>query len=271
MTADELQPSRRPQGPLVRVRGEWVELAPDQISAALHALSAQHRDNDRGAGDAYRPGPGSGSRRTRGPERGRRRRVPLKALLDGDFGNRRRPACPQPAASAELSDLPGARVWAGSRSNDEIRFRGLPGRRHGLGKNTQLLALLLEARRPGSAPGSARERDPGPTCSSAHVRRGQTGSGEAARFAPELQVMFHHGAGRLTADALAEAAGRADLVITTYALAARDGRICSRRLAPRRSGRGAGHQERQNGPEQGRPQPGCEKPRRAHGTPVENR
>ena len=46
---------------------------------------------------------------------------------------------------------------------------------------------------------------------------------EAARFTPGLRVHVHHGAGRLTGGELAAALEAADLVITTYALAARDG------------------------------------------------
>ena len=45
---------------------------------------------------------------------------------------------------------------------------------------------------------------------------------EAAQFAPELRVHVHHGAERARGEAFADAVADADLVITTYALAARD-------------------------------------------------
>jgi SNF2 family DNA or RNA helicase len=45
---------------------------------------------------------------------------------------------------------------------------------------------------------------------------------EAAKFAPELRVHAHHGAGRLHGAALADRAAGSDLVVTTYATAARD-------------------------------------------------
>jgi SNF2 family DNA or RNA helicase len=45
---------------------------------------------------------------------------------------------------------------------------------------------------------------------------------EAARFAPGLSVHVHHGGERLSGAALAETVAEYDLVITTYALAARD-------------------------------------------------
>jgi SNF2 family DNA or RNA helicase len=45
---------------------------------------------------------------------------------------------------------------------------------------------------------------------------------EAERFTPDLRVHVHHGADRLTGPELADAAGAADLVITTYGVATRD-------------------------------------------------
>ena len=45
---------------------------------------------------------------------------------------------------------------------------------------------------------------------------------EAAKFTPNLRVHVHHGADRLSGDELTAALNAADLVITTYGLAARD-------------------------------------------------
>jgi hypothetical protein len=45
---------------------------------------------------------------------------------------------------------------------------------------------------------------------------------EAARFAPKLRVVVHHGAARATADELEDEISGADIVITTYATAVRD-------------------------------------------------
>jgi len=45
---------------------------------------------------------------------------------------------------------------------------------------------------------------------------------EAERFTPDLRVHVHHGADRLKGEELADALNQADLVITTYGLAARD-------------------------------------------------
>jgi SNF2 family DNA or RNA helicase len=45
---------------------------------------------------------------------------------------------------------------------------------------------------------------------------------EAARFTPELRVHVHHGTDRLTGEELTAALNEADLIITTYGVAARD-------------------------------------------------
>lgn len=84
----------------------------------------------------------------------------------------------------------------------------------GLGKTVQVLALLLHEREG--------ERTPEPTvlvCPMSVIGNWQR---EAERFAPDLRVLVHHGAGRAQGPALDAAVAEADLVLTTYALLARD-------------------------------------------------
>ncbi|MBJ8348110.1 DEAD/DEAH box helicase [Antrihabitans sp. YC2-6] len=80
----------------------------------------------------------------------------------------------------------------------------------GLGKTVQVLALL------------SHEQAAHPTllvCPMSVVGNWQR---EAQRFVPDLRVLVHHGVGRLSGDPLQAAVAAADLVITTYALVARD-------------------------------------------------
>ncbi|BDU02196.1 DEAD/DEAH box helicase [Nocardia sputorum] len=87
----------------------------------------------------------------------------------------------------------------------------------GLGKTVQVLALLVHER---ETPEPA--EPPGPTllvCPMSVVGNWQR---EAERFAPDLRVWVHHGAGRRAGAQLDETVAAADLVITTYALLARD-------------------------------------------------
>ncbi|MBW0274828.1 helicase, partial [Nocardia sp. MH4] len=94
----------------------------------------------------------------------------------------------------------------------------------GLGKTVQVLALLAHERE-SAAVGTGRA-DPGdrvgPTllvCPMSVVGNWQR---EAQRFTPDLRVLVHHGPSRLTGPEFAAAVADADLVVTTYALLARD-------------------------------------------------
>ncbi|GGK56091.1 DEAD/DEAH box helicase [Nocardia camponoti] len=85
----------------------------------------------------------------------------------------------------------------------------------GLGKTVQVLALLLHER-------ETVEKQPGPTllvCPMSVVGNWQR---EAQRFAPDLEVLVHHGADRRKGDDFAKGVADADIVVTTYALLARD-------------------------------------------------
>jgi superfamily II DNA or RNA helicase len=84
----------------------------------------------------------------------------------------------------------------------------------GLGKTIQLIALLLHERQ---ACGVEK-----PTLLVCPVSVAGNWRRELARFAPGIRVLIHHGAGRADAAAFADEALRHDVVITTYALVARD-------------------------------------------------
>ncbi|MFZ5814624.1 MAG: DEAD/DEAH box helicase [Bacillota bacterium] len=82
----------------------------------------------------------------------------------------------------------------------------------GLGKTVQVTALLLHEREQGWTDK--------PTLLVCPVSLVGNWKRELARFAPSLRVLVHHGSGR--AESLAQQALEHDVVITTYALAARD-------------------------------------------------
>ncbi|MRH88906.1 ATP-dependent helicase [Nocardia sp. SYP-A9097] len=97
----------------------------------------------------------------------------------------------------------------------------------GLGKTVQVLALLVHEREtlPAAATSEAvavAGRSVGPTllvCPMSVVGNWQR---EAERFAPDLRVLVHHGAGRRSGAEFDAAVADSDLVVTTYALLARD-------------------------------------------------
>ncbi|WP_410874477.1 DEAD/DEAH box helicase [Nocardia sp. A7] len=93
----------------------------------------------------------------------------------------------------------------------------------GLGKTVQVLALLAHEREAADAgAGRASTAGVGPTllvCPMSVVGNWQR---EAQRFTPDLRVLVHHGPNRLSGTEFAAAVRDCDLVVTTYALLARD-------------------------------------------------
>ncbi len=80
----------------------------------------------------------------------------------------------------------------------------------GLGKTLQVLALL------------AHEQSPKPTLLVAPMSVVGNWQREAEKFTPALRVLVHHGPNRLQGDDLDKAIALHDLVVTTYALMAKD-------------------------------------------------
>ncbi|MGL4306560.1 MAG: DEAD/DEAH box helicase [Mycobacteriaceae bacterium] len=82
----------------------------------------------------------------------------------------------------------------------------------GLGKTVQLLALMAYEQKQGR----------GPTLLICPMSVVGNWEREAAKFAPDLRLMVHHGSDRYTGSELAEQAANSDIVLTTYSLAQRD-------------------------------------------------
>ncbi len=229
----ELRALARLKQPLVRLRGQWVELHEEDLAAAITAVGR------RGAG-AVQLSAGQVLRTALGLEPAADG-LPVAAVeADGWLGDllagaddRRLRPIPTP------DGFDGALRPYQERGVGWLAFLGDLGLGAcladdmGLGKTAQLLALLLEERGPGGkAPvrrgpavkGRGRAAEPalGPTlvlCPMSLVGNWQR---EAARFAPKLSVYVHHGPDRLAGRAFTRKAVASDLVLSTYGLAARD-------------------------------------------------
>ncbi|WP_305094566.1 DEAD/DEAH box helicase [Prescottella sp. R16] len=205
LTADELARLAGTQSDLVQLRGQWVQADATVLAQAARYV-AQRNSGIRGTladllaqlTEADRPP------------------VPVEeitatgwvgTLLDGSLDPE---PVPTPAGlHAELRPYQ-------QRGLDWLAFMSGAGLGAvladdmGLGKTLQVLALL------------AHERADTPTllvCPMSVVGNWQR---EAARFVPDLRVHVHHGADRSRGDRFTAAVRSADLVITTYALLARD-------------------------------------------------
>jgi len=211
----ELAELARLKVPLVRLRGQWVELDDAHLKAALKFLE-RNQAGTMTAADALTAGMGLGLEGTGagGPDE----EVPLVGvdadgwlgdLLSGQADRRLRPM-PTPAGfSGELRPYQ-QRGLSWLSFLGELGLGGILADDMGLGKTIQLLSLV--AAQPGSRPTLL-------VCPMSLVGNWQR---EAARFTPDLRVHVHHGADRLDGESLAEALAGADLVITTYGVATRD-------------------------------------------------
>jgi len=220
---DELEELARLKVPLVRLRGQWVELDDRHLQAALKFLE-RGRTGTMTAADALAAG-------LRGPEppgAGDDLRVTevdadgwLGDLLSGQADRRLAPV-PTPASfRGELRPYQERGLaWLSFLGN--LGLGTVLADDMGLGKTIQLLSLI-SYRKGQDVTGDpdAPESNP-PTLLVCPMSLVGNWEREAARFTPDLTVHVHHGADRLAGEELTSALSAADLVVTTYALAARD-------------------------------------------------
>ncbi len=217
LSQEELAELARLKVPLVRVRGQWVELDDRHLKAALKFLE-DSRTGTMTAADVLGAVTGAGNDRGGLPVTDVDADGWLGDLLSGQADQRLEPrgtpdgfhGTLRPYQERGLSWLSFlGRLGVGAILADDM----------GLGKTVQLLSLIWAERvAPAHVPGKADF----PTlliCPMSLVGNWQR---EAERFTPDLAVHVHHGAGRLAGTGLAAALTGADLVITTYQTAARD-------------------------------------------------
>ena len=220
LTLGELEALARMKAPLVRVRGQWVEMSAQEIQAAIdfwkkkEAGEATVRDIVRmalGAGEAPESLDFNGVSATGWIGR-------LLDQLDGvsEFKETAPPdgfsGTLRPYQVRGYSWLSFLRQWGlGACLADDM----------GLGKTVQTLALI---QRDWQANGKRPVLLLCPTTVVNNWRK------EANRFTPQLPVLVHHGPGRKRGAAFKKEAERHAIVISSYALAHRD--IRSLREAP---------------------------------------
>ncbi|WP_241249992.1 DEAD/DEAH box helicase [Rhodococcus sp. X156] len=209
LTRAELTRLARAQAPLVRLRGEWVQVDPEVAGRAARYV-AEHQGSDATlaellamlAGDDQPPAPVT------------------EVVAEGWFGDLLAGRVPSeapegvglpPGLHAELRPYQ-------QRGLDWLAFMSGLGLGvvladdMGLGKTLQLLGLLVHEQAQRTEPTLV-------VCPMSVVGNWQR---EAERFAPGLRVAVHHGPERARGAALGALARRSDLVLTTYQLLARD-------------------------------------------------
>ncbi|GAB4107530.1 DEAD/DEAH box helicase [Micromonospora taraxaci] len=207
LSAEELAALAEMKTPLVRLRGRWVELDPGRLAAGLRLLRSA---GELSVADLLRLGLEDGDATGALPVLEVTADGALGDLLAGAVERRLTPLEPPPSFQGTLRPYQqrGLAWLAFLRS---LGLGGVLADDMGLGKTVQLLALLA-----GDPP------EAGPTllvCPMSLVGNWQR---EAARFTPTLRVHVHHGAERARGAEFTAAAHGADLVLTTYSVAARD-------------------------------------------------
>jgi hypothetical protein len=194
---------------LVRIRGQWVELRPDEIAALLRAVGTEGTAT---VGDLVRAGLGLPS--VDAPDgvvvTGVHATGRLGALLDGALHEGAREV-------GEIDGFAGSLRPYQARGVGWLRLLGQLGLGAcladdmGLGKTAQLIATILA------------DRADGPTlvvCPTSVIGNWER---ELARFAPDLRVLVHHGTQRAkTPKRFTTACAKHDVVLTSYGLLARD-------------------------------------------------
>jgi SNF2 family DNA or RNA helicase len=206
LTSEELAELAELKAPMVRLRGQWLELDPRRLATGLKLAGQTGKAH---VSELLRLGLGIDAT----PDG-----LPVAAVeADGWIGDLLSGRVEHKIAAVGTPDtFHGQLRPYQARGLAWLDFLGRAGLGGvladdmGLGKTVQLLALL------------AYEQHYAPSllvCPMSLVGNWQR---EAARFTPQLRVHVHHGAERARGHEFAEAIAGCDLVITTYSLAARD-------------------------------------------------
>ncbi len=211
VSAEELAELARLKVPLVRVRGQWVELDDRQLKAALKAVG-RRRDGELTAGEALQLVADGGDEDL--PIVDVDADGPLGDLLSGHAAERLTPVpTPQSFRGTLRPYQQRGLSWLSFLAG--LGLGGVLADDMGLGKTAQTLSLLLAERTDAPVP-------PAPTlliCPMSLISNWQK---EATRFAPSLRIYVHHGGSRRRDGEFAAAVAGADLVLTTYGTALRD-------------------------------------------------
>jgi SNF2-related domain/SNF2 Helicase protein/Helicase conserved C-terminal domain len=218
LTEEELAALADLQQPIVRLRGQWVELDPGQVKRGLEVIQETPSGKLSVAQLLNLMG-----RAATGGELGDLPVVGVDAhgwigdLLSGT-ADQRLELISTPAAFTGTLRPYQQRGLAWLAFLERVGLGGVLADDMGLGKTVQLLAFIAADAEHRNTQGEALA----PTllvCPMSLVGNWQR---EAGRFTPDLRVHVHHGAERSRGSAFEQAVREANLVITTYAIAARD-------------------------------------------------
>ncbi|MFZ3168919.1 MAG: DEAD/DEAH box helicase [Candidatus Methanoperedens sp.] len=215
ISEEEFQQLSSLKEPLVRIRGQWVELKKDEIDAAIKFFRSKN-SGEMKLSEAMKLSIGQSESETGLAIAGFEAKGSLSSLFEQLSGRKGIKQMKQP--DSFIGELRPYQV-KGFSWLAFLRQYGLGAclaDDMGLGKTIQLLALLLKEKEEGEGEGNER-----PTlliCPTSVVGNWQR---EANKFAPSLRVLVHHGISRKKKEFIKDVLNY-DLVISTYALTYRD-------------------------------------------------
>jgi len=215
VTIAQLQQLAKGSSSLVRIGGRWVEIRPEDVAAAARFLR-ENPGGEMAVGELMRLAFASDVESTGVEIAGVEATGWVGRLLGLDGAEQRLDFEKQPEGlKGELRPYQ-LRGLAWLAFLEQFGLGACLADDMGLGKTVQVLGLLVRERQ--LAGGQSR----GPTLVAAPMSVVGNWRREAARFAPELDALIHHGVERLSGDSFVEDAQQRDIVITTYALVHRD-------------------------------------------------
>jgi len=233
LTEAEFAELARLKVPLVRIRGEWMELRPEEVEAAIEFFK-KNKGHEMTLAEALRLGTDpSGLNLPDGlsplPIHGFQAEGQIDEMLKAltDPGGKMKAVQPPRDLQGTLRpyQLRGVSwleylhsLGLGACLADDM----------GLGKTVELIAFLLrererEAREDAKeGVGEITQDRPKPALLVCPMSVAGNWQRELERFSPSLQVLLHHGLDRLSGQSFLDGVAKSDIVITTYALAQRD-------------------------------------------------
>ncbi|WP_204355029.1 DEAD/DEAH box helicase [Bradymonas sediminis] len=217
LSREELERLAELKMPLVRMRGQWVSLRPEDIARALRLFDAGE-GGQMTAGEAIRTGLGLEGGAGALPVIAHEFEGWLGEFLERDFDAQLADATTPDGFNGVLRPYQERGVaWLGYL--EQLGFGACLADDMGLGKTIQVLAKMVEERGERASAGTNTIGTTMVVCPLSVVGNWRR---EAHKFAPMLQVYVHHGPERLRDDKLLEAIAQADLIITTYGVVRSD-------------------------------------------------
>jgi superfamily II DNA or RNA helicase len=220
LSADDLARLEKAGAPLVRLRGQWVELSRDDLAAASR-LARERPGGRMTLLEAMQYGHGAAESKLGLPVLGLDCGGWVASVLGASTDPRQMPRLRQPEAFRGTLRPYQENGLSWLAFLNRYGFGACLADDMGLGKTIQLIALLLHEREDSTRTNGPAATLP-PTLLIVPTSLVENWARELARFAPSLRVHVRHGPDRPAGDRFAAIARDSDVVITTYALVTRD-------------------------------------------------